>query len=142
MVIVAAVDRSDRTAAVVDEAETLAEQFEDRVHVVHVLSDSEYYDLQRTNVDKTGKGIEMEDVETVAADIAAEAAADLQVAWETVGLVGDASERIVSYAAEQDAQYVVVGPKKQSPTGKAIFGSVAQQILLESPVPVVATTAN
>lgn len=142
MVIVAAVDRSDRTAAVVDEAETLARQFEDPVHVVHVLSDSEYYDLQRTNVEKRGKGIEMEDVETVAADIATEAAADLRVPWEAVGLVGDASERVVSYAVEQDARYVVVGPKKQSPTGKALFGSIAQQILLQSPIPVVATTVD
>lgn len=142
MVIVAAVDRSNRTATVVDEAEMLARQFEEPVHVVHVLSDSEYYDLQRTNVEKRGKGIEMDDVKSVAADIATEAAGDIQVSWEAVGLVGDASERVVSYAVEHDARYVVVGPKKQSPTGKALFGSVAQQILLKSPIPVVATTVD
>ncbi len=45
-------------------------------------------------------------------------------------------ERIVQLAEELDVDLVIVGGKKRSPTGKAIFGSAAQDILLNSPVPV------
>lgn len=45
-------------------------------------------------------------------------------------------ERIVQLAEEVDADLVIVGGKQRSPTGKAVFGSVAQEVLLNAPVPV------
>lgn len=139
MVIVAAVDRTDRAEHVIAEAETLAERFEDTVHVVHVLSDSEYYDLQRTNVKQKGAAIEMETIREVAEEIAAESVADVDVPCEPVGLVGDAAEQIVAYADETDARYIVLATRKRSPTGKALFGSVAQSVLLSAGRPVLTT---
>jgi len=47
-----------------------------------------------------------------------------------------AGERIVELVEELDADLVVVGGRKRSPTGKAVFGSVAQEVLLNSPRPV------
>ncbi|OYR69650.1 universal stress protein UspA, partial [Halorubrum sp. E3] len=42
-----------------------------------------------------------------------------------------------AYAEEQDARYVVIGGRQRSPTGKALFGSVTQDVMFESPAPVV-----
>lgn len=136
MVIVAAVDRSDRASTVVSEAETIAEAFGEPVHVVHVLTRSEFLDLGRTSVE-SGDSIDMEDVRSVAQNIAAEAAADLDVPHESVGLMGTQADRIIKYAEENDARYIVVSGRKRSPTGKALFGSVTQSVLLNAKCPVV-----
>jgi nucleotide-binding universal stress UspA family protein len=51
------------------------------------------------------------------------------------GAVGDPGETMVEMAAACDADIVVVGGRSRSPTGKAIFGSVAQSIMLDAPCP-------
>lgn len=137
MVIVAAVDRSDRAAAVVSEAETLATAFDEAVHVVHVLTRSEFVDMGRTAAETPGESISMDQITGVASEVAAEAAADLDVPHETVGLMGDPADRVVSYADDHDARYIVIGTRRRSPAGKAIFGSVAQDVLLTADRPVV-----
>jgi len=49
---------------------------------------------------------------------------------------GGVGEGIVDLAEEIDADLVLVGGRKRSPTGKAVFGSTAQEVMLESPCPV------
>jgi nucleotide-binding universal stress UspA family protein len=39
---------------------------------------------------------------------------------------------------QYDAQRLVIGIKRRSPVGKALLGSISQQLLLESPIPVLA----
>lgn len=137
MVIVAAVDRSDRATTVVEQAEKLATAFEDTIHVVHVLSPSEFVELERTSLQKVGEGQDMDRVREVATDIAEEAATDLDCPYESVGLMGDTADRVIDYADKQSARYIVVAGRKRSPTGKIVFGSVAQSILLNAGCPVV-----
>jgi nucleotide-binding universal stress UspA family protein len=136
MTIIAAVDRSDRAATVVSEAERLAEAFDEPVHVVHVLTRSEFLDLGRTSVE-SGDSIDMDEVRSVAKSIASETAEDLDVPHESAGLMGAPADRITTYAEENDARYIVVSGRKRSPTGKALFGSVTQSILLNARCPVV-----
>lgn len=139
MVIVAAVDRSTRATRVVAEAEALAEVFDEPVHVVHVLTRSDFVELGTTRAE-SGDPVSMREVRETATDIAADAAEELDVPAETVGLVGDPAPRVVEYADHNDARYVVVSGRKRSPAGKALFGSVAQFVLLNAPCPVVSTT--
>lgn len=49
---------------------------------------------------------------------------------------GDPSTEILEYASENDIDLIVVGGRKRSPTGKALFGSVTQDVILTTDLPV------
>lgn len=48
----------------------------------------------------------------------------------------DPAEAIIEHAADLDVDFICVSGRQRSPTGKALFGSTSQQVLLESDVPV------
>jgi nucleotide-binding universal stress UspA family protein len=50
--------------------------------------------------------------------------------------MGTPAEKIVSVADEIDADVIAMSGRKQSPTGKVIFGSVSQSVLLSADRPV------
>ena len=52
------------------------------------------------------------------------------------------AEDIIRVVAEEGADLIVIGLRRRSPTGKAFFGSTAQNILLDSNCPVVAVKAK
>lgn len=52
------------------------------------------------------------------------------------GAVGDHGDEIVALADMTQADLTVVGGRKRSPTGKAVFGSTAQKVMLNAPCPV------
>lgn len=140
MVILAPVDGSEKAKDVLNEAAALARAFDEQVHVLHVLSRSDFVDLERTNVNKTGNVLDINEVKETAKEIAEEAAASLSSDTKTVGTMGEPKNEILRYATENDARYIVLGPRKRSPAGKAIFGSVSQSVLLNSTCPVVIVT--
>ena len=52
---------------------------------------------------------------------------------------GDPADTILDLAEEADADLVVVGGRKRSPAGKALFGSVTQSVILNADLPVMVT---
>ena len=48
------------------------------------------------------------------------------------------AEEILRVADETDADVLVIGLRHRTPVGKMIMGSVAQQVLLDAPCPVLA----
>jgi nucleotide-binding universal stress UspA family protein len=138
MPIVAAVDRSGPNDQVLEEAQNLADGFGDEVHVVHVLSQKEFREIEQTSIEETGTTVPMDEVRSLAKEVADEAAEGVVDTYHPVGLVGDAADELVDYVEKNDARYIVVGGQKRSPVGKALFGSVTQSVLLSAPCPVVA----
>jgi len=55
---------------------------------------------------------------------------------EIQGSGGDPAAEILGVAEEVDAELISVAGRKRSPSGKVIFGSVSQSILLKTDLPV------
>lgn len=142
MVIIAAVDRSDRSEYVVAQASELSDAFDAPVHAIHVLTPREFREIEEDSYQDTRQTIPVETIREYAEDVAANALDSAGVTGTSVGLIGRASNEILSYATEVSAEYIVVGPRKRSPAGKALFGSVAQSILLDATVPVVSVATE
>lgn len=159
MPIVAAVDGERAPDAVVSRAAELADAFGEDLVVLHVLTDDRYERLRDADRGDSSGTVEVDavsysvsvpgdgDVEyTVdaaaadAADVArevAEATLGADADFEAVGRVGDVVSSVVNVTEERDARYLVIGGRRRSPVGKAVFGSSTQSVLLNSPASVV-----
>jgi nucleotide-binding universal stress UspA family protein len=106
------------------------------LHVVHVVTSK---DLDTEEALRSGIG----DLVTAAARSAG--APDL--AWEVHVAAGgstgvdDTAEAVLGTVDRLSADLLVIGARRRSPVGKAFLGSVTQEILLDSPVPVLVVRA-
>ncbi|WP_306060333.1 universal stress protein [Natronococcus wangiae] len=137
MAIVASVDGDDGSKAVVNEAATLADRFDEPLHVISVYERSEHEHLINEKIDVDREASQEERGE-IARTVAERASEGLSREHEAIGKAGNPAEEILDYASETDARYLVIGGRKRSPIGKALFGSVTQSVLLEADQPVVA----
>jgi len=67
---------------------------------------------------------------------------DAGIDYRITGRIGEHGARIVDMAEEENVDHIIVGGRRRSPTGKAVFGSTAQHVLLESPAPVTFVRGN
>jgi nucleotide-binding universal stress UspA family protein len=142
MTILAVIDETERAKRIVPLAHDLATAYDERLVVLHVIP-KEDYDAHKESM----QGIpEFEDFSlSQEADSAADFAR--RVVEETVGApnvdveargrVGDIADETLAEADSVDPRYLVVSGKRRSPTGKAIFGSAVQKVLLNADCPVV-----
>ena len=107
------------------------------VILAHVFSKEEFDGLVE-QMDFDSGGVPPDDVARRHATVrnASKALDDAEIEYVIRGGVGDKGQRIVELAEDADVDLVVVGGRRRTPTGKAVFGSTAQEILLESPAPV------
>lgn len=137
MPVIVAVDRDRPEIELVQEGAKLADAFGEELQIVHAMSRETFRSLEEQSVEETGKTVSMDDVREMAREVAEDAATEAGVEATAVGLVGDPEDAVAQYAEKEDASYLVVGGRKRSAVGKAIFGSATQAIILNSDVPVV-----
>lgn len=143
MVVIAAVDNQAAESAVVREGRALAEAMDEPLHVVHVLNQSRFRELERTSLDETGETIDVQTIREMAEEIADDvASASLNTDYTAVGLIGEPAEEVVKYATNEGASYLAIGGRKRSKVGKALFGSVTQSILLNANIPVLTVMSD
>ncbi|WP_129113846.1 universal stress protein [Halegenticoccus tardaugens] len=140
MTVVAAVDDSERASTVLAHASSLASDLSEPLHAIYVLRRADLVNVLEKEVEGqavtenyevkyTGERIVMK-------AIATEGTVHDHKDIETIVRVGDPAEEIRSYAEEVTARYIVVGGRRRTPTGKALFGSVTQRVILTASVPV------
>lgn len=139
--ILLAVGRDDheRIERLAEETIEVAKPTGARVVLAHVFTDAEYEDtIDNLEFDRNAENLSADAVASRHSSIRTlqQRLEDADIEYQTRGAVGDHGESIVQLARDVDADRVVVGGRKRSPTGKAVFGSVAQEVMLSSPCPV------
>ena len=132
-------ESEDRAERLVAEAIAVAEPAGAEVVLTHVFTDEEFSDVRsRLGVDEASEGSTPDAVAErhTTTRALSKALTEAGVSHTVRGAVGDHADEVVEAASEIGADRVVVGGRRRSPTGKAVFGSVAQEVLLSSPCPV------
>lgn len=158
MSIVAAIGGEHEQDRIVETGYELAEAFDDDLVVLHVMEQEKFEDIRGrheivppvmvpggdvttglayASSERSLSEYNLEDASADAEGVAREClentlAEEHRARITTVGRVGDPKTEIVDEAAQRDAQFIVVGGRKRTPVGKAIFGSVSQGVILEA----------
>lgn len=137
-------DDDDRVASVANTAIDIAGPAGATVALAHVFSERQYSQLLEK--------LEFDPSADVSPDTVANRHATLRELGDTFdaagvestlhGAVGEKGEQVVDLATTLGADLIIVGGRKRSPTGKAVFGSVAQEIMLNAPCPVTFVRAD
>lgn len=143
MVILAAVSGKRVPSPVLEVAHDLAMTYGDELVALNVLPEDEFDDHMREirQLDEFADFSftqEERKVAMIAKRVVTETIGEFDdERMSTVGRIGQPASEIRQVADEVDARYVVIGGRKRSPTGKAIFGSTTQTVLLNADRPIV-----
>jgi nucleotide-binding universal stress UspA family protein len=153
MTVIAAVDGEEISANVVSTAYEIASGINEALVVVHVMTEDQFeairegpdliggaWDIPYARYEQPQKNYSKTDAESEAATLAEEIIAETlpeEMNATPHGAVGEPAEVIVDLAESSDANYLVIGGRKRTPVGKALFGSVSQSVLLNATCPVV-----
>jgi len=146
--VVVAVGSGDenRVEQIVETATDLAEAGA-AVRLVHVFERDEY-DRIREQLD-VDPGAELSPDEVAQRYVTirtlgdAMEAAGIEYSWHgRISDEGEQGDAIVAAAEELGADLLVVGGRRRSPAGKAVFGSTAQEVMLNAPCPVTFVRAD
>lgn len=143
MSILAAVGEQQEQSQIIETAVDLATAFDEELYVLHVIpeadADEHFEAIQEIDEFRdVDFSIEVDRAESIAETLVERTLDDRTLdRFSPVGRIGKPSVEILAVADDIDPRFLVIGGKRRSPTGKAVFGSVTQSVILDSEWPVV-----
>jgi nucleotide-binding universal stress UspA family protein len=129
-------DGTESMEAVVENAADIAARRDAEVHVLYVVDDRAFLTIQEDM--KADVVAELEGEGEAATERSAARLTDAGIATTTAIRQGDPAEEILAYADEIDADLIAMGTRRGDYT-KNLIGSVSQQVVARSKVPVLTT---
>lgn len=128
------VQDSDASGKLAHRAATIADATGAELVVARILDEEEYKEALQDSA-SSGKTIDSvpkaeERAEQIASEFAAEAFSDLDVSYRSLGAVAQLPDSIPEIAQEEGCDHIYLVGRRRSPTGKAIFGDLAQSVIL------------
>jgi nucleotide-binding universal stress UspA family protein len=142
MVILAAVSTVREPDTVIETGYDLAVTYGDDLHVLYVMPDELFEERQSEARSGDNQNYFLDNAVSEAEDRALNVVEATLTDYDTDrvnphGEVGDPTEMVLALADDLDARYIVIGGRKRTPVGKALFGSTTQSLLLQASRPIV-----
>lgn len=141
--ILIAIGETEATSPVISTGYELAERYDDNVVALHVMPQDDFEEHKRTiENSRRFQDLSLSQEQDSAARFARRAVRETIPEFDNArvrsrGRVGDPATEIISEANDTDPRFLVLGGRRRSPVGKALFGSITQKVLLEARCPVV-----
>lgn len=142
MTILAAVSGTRYKDEVVSVGYDLATAYNDTLVVLNAIPEDEFeaHRKEIQQIDEFRDYSFTQEADT-AANISEQVVGETLPTYESdnvtfIGRVGRPDDEILTAAGTFDARYIVIGGRKRSPVGKALFGSTTQAVLLNATRPV------
>lgn len=126
-------DGSEGMDAVIDHTRELAEKHDATLHALYVANTASLTDLPMESAwDGVTAALQQQGEEAI--EVVSEQVGDHPI--ESKVAEGSPSQEIISYAADNDCDLIVMGTHGRSGVDRLLLGSVAERVVRSSPVPV------
>lgn len=147
MTILAVVDETERATETVALAHDIASKYDEGLVVLHVVPEEDYQAHKEAlegipEFADFSLSQEADSAARFAQEVVDETVEAPAVEVETRGRIGDIAAETLAEASRVGPRFLVFSGRRRSPAGKAIFGSPAQEILLNADCPVVSSIGD